>query len=283
MSYKTLEAMLDEQKMYTKEEKVELVNNFQADPTPVNAEKIIQGYYRLIIKTAHTVKNAPAYKSNSMISIEDLVNAGVIGMQQGLPKIKTELGTNIDSYIMKWTREYMYRQVREMYTPVRLPVGKLNASRKLDKLIFKNNGELDGAIDQYFDDYGDELTAQQLTKRKHKLRKLHKAKMSVDSIHSFESDEEGSELQLADSCLNGLDQFQASETLDEISTILDTCLSNQERDVISKYFGLNEGSNTMSYQQIGDEMGITRMRICQIVKNSLRKMKNLATDRGYNY
>jgi RNA polymerase sigma factor (sigma-70 family) len=200
-------------------------------------------------------------------------------MYKGLPKIKTELGTNIDSYIMKWTREYMFRYVREMFNPVRLPVGKINSARKLDKLVYKNNGNLEDAIDEYLED--ETVEGVKLAKKKSKLKKLHTTKISVNSIHTFEKDDEGSEVEIKDSVSNGLEYVCNKETRDEISVIADKCLTDTEKYVLFKHYGLGSFSKS-TYQDIANDLKVTRMRVCQIAKKALNKMKRQAISRGYN-
>jgi RNA polymerase sigma factor (sigma-70 family) len=271
--------MISQQKMYTKEEKIELILQYQKSNDPEDAEKILQGYYKLLIKVANSVKKSPGYRNNSMITVEDLVNNGIMGMYAGFHKIKTELGTNIDSYIMKWAREYMFRFAREMYGPVKVPVGKLNSSRKLDKLIYKNNGDVDDAIDEFYKD--DSGTAKQLQKKKDKLKKLHTTKVSTHSIHTFENEEDGNEMEIKDMYNNGLQRCIRRETNGELNTIMNSSLTDTEKTVIERHFGIN-GFEKSTYEEIAQDLGVTRMRVCQITKKALNKMKRTAVDRGYN-
>lgn len=271
--------MIKDQRMYSKEEKIDLILKYQETNDPLIAEDILKGYYKLIIKTANSVKNCPAYKNNSMITVEDLVNNGIIGMYAGFHKINTSLGTNIDSYIMKWAREYMYREVREMFNPVHVPVGKLNATRKLDRLIQKNNGDIDSAINDFFEDV--EGSVSQINKKKEKLKKFNLNKVSVSSIHTFENDDDGSEIDIKDVGQSGLEYAILAETAGELEAIFNAALSDTEKYVIKKHFGMLDNKKH-TYESIATELGVTRMRVCQIAKKSLAKMKRVADDRSYN-
>ena len=57
-----------------------------------------------------------------------------------------------------------------------------------------------------------------------------------------------------------------------LSKVLDT-LTDKERDVMSRYYGLN-GNNEESLAQIGKQYGVCRERIRQILGEAMRKLRH---------
>ena len=61
--------------------------------------------------------------------------------------------------------------------------------------------------------------------------------------------------------------------------ILCNCLTDREKLVVSKYFGLN-GNDEMTLEEIGDELGLTKERIRQIKSGAFNKMRCEALNLG---
>lgn len=60
---------------------------------------------------------------------------------------------------------------------------------------------------------------------------------------------------------------------EELQKVLDTTLTAREKQVINLRFGM-EGGRTMTLQEIGDVMGVTRERIRQIESAAFQKLKS---------
>lgn len=56
-------------------------------------------------------------------------------------------------------------------------------------------------------------------------------------------------------------------------------LDRRERDILSYRFGLKQGSEPQTLQQVGDELGVSKERIRQIEQRALRKLREMAEDR----
>ena len=77
---------------------------------------------------------------------------------------------------------------------------------------------------------------------------------------------------------NPLDDIERAAELQDLRnmvTLMMERLTERERKVISLRFGL-EGNNPRSLEDIGQDIGITRERVRQIVAKSLRKMRGFA-------
>ena len=71
------------------------------------------------------------------------------------------------------------------------------------------------------------------------------------------------------------EQQKKDKKNDEKSTVgfLMNFLSTKEKNIISKYYGLN-GEKPKTLEEIGEELGITKERVRQINKMSFAKMRS---------
>lgn len=84
----------------------------------------------------------------------------------------------------------------------------------------------------------------------------------------YDDIEDNSQLEPADYAITKINNDNLIEILEDGKT-----LNDKERLCINKYF-----FNDMTYQAIGDEIGVTRERIRQIIKDGLLKLRAELTD-----
>ena len=68
---------------------------------------------------------------------------------------------------------------------------------------------------------------------------------------------------------------------DALYEAMDTVLRLREKNVLIHRFGLDNGGVTMTLQEVGDLMHVTRERVRQIEGTALRKLKATSRRRGY--
>jgi len=87
---------------------------------------------------------------------------------------------------------------------------------------------------------------------------------------------EGEDNSLLDVMINddspNADRVLINESLSkEIERVLAFTLSDRERDIVKKFFGI--GVTEMTLEEIGDEFGLTRERVRQIKEKAIRKLR----------
>ena len=87
---------------------------------------------------------------------------------------------------------------------------------------------------------------------------------------------EGEDNSLLDVMINddspNADRALINESLSkEIERVLAFTLSDRERDIVKKFFGI--GVTEMTLEEIGDEFGLTRERVRQIKEKAIRKLR----------
>ena len=79
------------------------------------------------------------------------------------------------------------------------------------------------------------------------------------------------------------DDFSDMKSSEEqkIISMLNTCLNDRERDIVSYYFGLN-GKKEMTLEEIGNIFGLTKERIRQIKEGAFKKLRSEALKNSLN-
>ena len=204
---------------------------------------------------------------NKGLSFMDLIQEGNIGLMKAAEKFDASLGYRFSTYATHWIKQALSRALMNQSRTIRIPahmVGEVNAIKK--------------AIKAYEDEYAETPTnaelAKILGKEEKDIEDLVKMAWNTVSLNSIVGDEEDTELGdfIADE--EAVTPYKSAETTllrDSIYNLLDT-LGEREAAVIKMRFGL-EG-NSMTLEEVGKELGVTKERIRQIEDKALKKLRN---------
>lgn len=204
---------------------------------------------------------------NKGLDFIDLIQEGNIGLMKAAEKYDASLGFRFSTYATHWIKQALSRAIMNQSRTIRIPahmVGEVNAIKK--------------AIKAYEDEYAETPTnaelAKILNKKEDEIEDLVKMAWNTVSLNSIVGDEEDTELGdfIADD--NTVTPYKSAETTmlrDSIYNLLDT-LGEREAAVIKMRFGL-EG-NSMTLEEVGKELGVTKERIRQIEDKALKKLRN---------
>ena len=76
-------------------------------------------------------------------------------------------------------------------------------------------------------------------------------------------------------------EINEGEMKSMVSYLMDV-LSEREKDVISKYFGINR-KEEMTLEEIGKEKGLTKERVRQIKESAMRKLRSAALSNSFSF
>ena len=108
------------------------------------------------------------------------------------------------------------------------------------------------------------------------LRGKKKTARDVSLYETIGQDKEGNEIQLMDvieqSQMDACDRYELSENVKKLREMLQTILTEREREIIILRYGLADGEEK-TQSQIGKRMGISRSYVSRIEKRALGKLR----------
>ncbi|HKM35797.1 MAG TPA: RNA polymerase sporulation sigma factor SigK [Lachnospiraceae bacterium] len=108
------------------------------------------------------------------------------------------------------------------------------------------------------------------------LRARKKISREVSLYEPIGTDKEGNEINLLDVIegqqMDVVDRMSLYENLKKMFMLLDTCLSEREREILFLRYGISTGKE-ITQSEIGKKLGISRSYVSRIEKKALLKLK----------
>ena len=108
------------------------------------------------------------------------------------------------------------------------------------------------------------------------LRSKKKVAKEVSLFEPIGQDKEGNEIHLMDVIEQEqpdiVDEMELRTRREKLNRLLETCLTDREKEIIVKRYGLN-GTEEVTQNIIGSNMGISRSYVSRIEKKALQKLR----------
>jgi len=245
--------------LITVEEEVELAQRIR-NGDRIALEKLTRANLRFVVSVAKQYQNQG-------LSLPDLINEGNLGLIKAAEKFDETRGFKFISYAVWWIRQSILQALAEQSRIVRLPLNQVGSLNKINKAFSKFEQENERRPSA-------EELAEQLDIPVDKIADTMKVSgrhISVDAPFVEGEDNSLLDVMINDDSPNA-DRALMNESLSkEIERVLENALSDRERDIVKKFFGL--GVPEMTLEEIGDEFGLTRERVRQIKEKAIRKLK----------
>ncbi|MEE2628459.1 MAG: RNA polymerase sigma factor RpoD/SigA [Candidatus Latescibacterota bacterium] len=207
---------------------------------------------------------------NRGLSLSDLISAGNVGLLTAAERFDGTKGYKFISYAVWWIKQSVLQSIAEHARTVRLPLNKLSLLKDISKASRKLGQGREGepAIEEI---------ARELDMPEQEILDTMMSARSVRSLdESFEEDDERSLLNILSDENQATPDSHVLETsaraqLEEVLENLD----ERELRIIRLYFGL-DGSESLTLEQIGGLMGLTRERVRQLKERALGKLRHPA-------
>jgi RNA polymerase primary sigma factor len=245
--------------LITVEEEVELAQRIRTGDR-IALEKLTRANLRFVVSVAKQYQNQG-------LSLPDLINEGNLGLIKAAEKFDETRGFKFISYAVWWIRQSILQALAEQSRIVRLPLNQVGSLNKINKAFSKfeqenerrpSPEELADVLDIPVDKIADTM-------------KVSGRHISVDAPFVEGEDNSLLDVMINDDSPNA-DRVLINESLSkEIERVLAFTLSDRERDIVKKFFGI--GVNEMTLEEIGDEFGLTRERVRQIKEKAIRKLR----------
>jgi len=233
-------------------------------------QKAIQGLVeanlRFVVKIANRFSGAGP-------SLLDLINEGNIGLLQAARRFDPARNVKFISYAVWWIRQGIMQMLAEQSGPTRLPLKQAGLLYK----IRKKTEELTKTHDR-------EPTPKELAdalgvkvREIEEIQRVARRPVSLDSPITEDSETAYMDL-MSDEDAPAVDHDLLESSLrGEIAGLLGN-LAPREREVIELRFGIAT-EETMTLEEVGRKLGLSRERIRQIEKKAKKKLQRLARSR----
>lgn len=228
------------------------------------AERLVTANLRFVISY---VKK---YQGHGL-DLSELVAIGNEGLLKAVRKFDPDQGVKFISYAVWWVRQAVLKALAEQTRSVRIP---LNQNSQLIRLaraetilaqVLKRDPTED-EVSHIINDTPENVRA---------ARQMSATEVSLDAPVD-RSDREASTL---GERFAGVDATEIEDVTDYklmrefINRVFRKYLTPRERKILYLYYGLEEGSEAMTLEKIGELMGVTRERIRQIRERAFEKLR----------
>lgn len=223
--------------LITVEEEVELAQRIRAGDR-LALEKLTRANLRFVVSVAKQYQNQG-------LSLPDLINEGNLGLIKAAEKFDETRGFKFISYAVWWIRQSILQALAEQSRIVRLPLNQVGSLNKINKAFSKFEQENERRpspeeLAEVLDIPVEKITDTMKVSGRH---------ISVDAPFVEGEDNSLLDVMINDDSPNA-DRALINESLSkEIERVLIHTLSDRERDIVKKFFGI--GVVEMTLEEMG--------------------------------
>jgi RNA polymerase primary sigma factor len=229
-------------------------------------DKLVRSNLRFVVSVAKKYQNQG-------VPLSDLINEGNMGLIRAAHKFDESKGIKFISYAVWWIRQAILQALAEQSRIVRVPLNRAGALHRI--------GKRSSALLQ---ELGREPTADELARdldmprdEVERTLRISRSHLSLDAPMTPGEDNRLIDY-LPDQLSPGADAEAYEDALRETVEDALSSLRAREAKVLRLYFGLDD-QESMTLEQIGDLLGITRERVRQIKEKALVRLRHASRAR----
>jgi RNA polymerase primary sigma factor len=230
----------------------------------VALSKLVESNLRFVISVAKQYQNRG-------LPLQDIINDGNFGLMKAAKKFDNNRGFKFISYAVWWIRQAIMQSLAEQSRMIRVPSNQMASVNKVNRAISK----LEQTLEREPTDMEIQNSIKEFEGLDLKVKELRQVIGRTVSLECPTSEEDGA-LTLLDYIPN-IDSISPDFNLNKESMKSDfekvlSKLTPRQKSVVCMYFGLL-GKQTMTLEEIGENLDLTRERVRQIKDGALRTLK----------
>jgi len=242
--------------MVSPEEETELAQRIQAGDEQA-VTRLVEANLRFVVSVAKQYQNRG-------LELSDLINEGNLGLMKAARKYDPTRGFKFISYAVWWIRQQILQALSEQGRTIRLPLNQIG-------IITKANRAKSEFLQENEREPSDAELADLIDITPEKLGRTDITTLSLDYPIGDEDDHSLIDV-LPDSSVPAADKPLDIESLrSDLMTVM-TVLNERERSILTLSFGL--GGPTMTLEEIGEKLNLTRERVRQLRMKAIGKLSS---------
>ncbi|MAC61082.1 MAG: RNA polymerase factor sigma-32 [SAR116 cluster bacterium] len=255
------------QSLISKEDEVDFIKNWQLHKDDKSINKIVSSHLRLVISLANKFKNYG-------LPINELIQEGNVGLMQAVDKFDLNRDVRFSTYASWWIKASMQTFILKNWSIVR--IGTTAAQKSLFFKLKTIMSRIEKENNTSFNDYHQKKLAEDIGVKFKDIEDM-KGRLagSDQSLNATFSD--NSELEVQDLLVDERASPEQNAILTKdtktISNLINEALNKlPERE--KKIIGARQLSeNTVTLQELGKDLGISKERVRQLENRALNKLK----------
>jgi RNA polymerase primary sigma factor len=253
-------AAIDEDPALDPAERRRLMRSVQAGQRAKS--ELIQANLRLVVSIAKR------YTLRGMQFL-DLIQEGNLGLMRAVDKFDYTKGFKFSTYATWWIRQAITRSIADQARTIRIPVHMVESMNR----VLRTQRQMHQQLER-------EPTLDELSERvglpPDRVREILRISQDPLSLDSPLGEEDDSSLAdfIEDLTVDAPADVATKNLLSEAVEQALAELTDREQEIVRMRFGLNEGGQPKTLEDVGREFGVTRERIRQIEAKTLAKLRH---------
>ena len=255
------------QALLSKEDEINFIKDWQLSKNQKSLNKIVSAHLRLVISIANKFRNYG-------LPINELVQEGNVGLMQAVDKFDLERDVRFSTYSSWWIKAAMQTFILKNWSIVR--IGTTAAQKSLFFKLKTIMSKIEKDNNSSFNDYHQQKLAEDIGVKFKDIEDM-KGRLSGSDQSLNATFSENSELELQDLLVDQRASPEQNVILTKdtktISNLINEALSKLP-DREKKIIGARQLSeNTVTLQELGKDLGISKERVRQLENRALNKLK----------
>ena len=255
------------QALLSKEDEINFIKDWQLSKNQKSLNKIVSAHLRLVISIANKFRNYG-------LPINELVQEGNVGLMQAVDKFDLDRDVRFSTYSSWWIKAAMQTFILKNWSIVR--IGTTAAQKSLFFKLKTIMSKIEKDNGSSFNDYHQQKLAEDIGVKFKDIEDM-KGRLSGSDQSLNATFSENSELEIQDLLVDQRASPEQNAILTKdtktISNLINEALNKlPERE--KKIIGARQLSeNTVTLQELGKDLGISKERVRQLENRALNKLK----------